>query len=67
MKQQKELVIIDSDLVATDAIIIQLDDVIQSIGNLELSKQLNEISDCFETIKRLMKKNQPLEDSAVNQ
>lgn len=67
MKQEKELLIVNSDLQATDAIITQLDDAIQRCGNLELSRQLNEISDCFEAIKQLMK-NTPQEiGAAVNE
>jgi hypothetical protein len=34
---------------------MQLDQAIQDTRNLELSKQLNEISDCYEAIRKLMK------------
>jgi hypothetical protein len=55
MEQQKELIIVDSELHAADALIMQLDQAIQDTRNLELSKQLNEISDCYEAIRKLMK------------
>jgi hypothetical protein len=67
MEQEKEVIIVDSDLLAADAIITQLDDAIQNTGNLELSKQLNEISDCFEVIRKLMKVAQPTEDTAASE
>jgi hypothetical protein len=64
MEYEKQLVIVDSDLIATDAIITQLDNAIQNTGNLELSKQLNEISDSFEAIRKLMKIKHTTEELA---
>ncbi len=54
MEHKKELIIVDSELHAADALIMQLDQAIQGTRNMQLSKQLNEISDCYEVIKKLM-------------
>lgn len=67
MENEKELVIVNSDLLAADAIITQLDDAIQNTGNLELSKQLNEISDSYEAIRKMMKIIHPAQDAEATE
>jgi hypothetical protein len=49
------LYIIDGDLNSADTIIEELDGVIQTTGNMELSKTLNEISDTYEVLRQLLK------------
>jgi hypothetical protein len=63
MENEKELIIVDSELHAADAIIMQLDQAIQGTRNMKLSKQLNEISDCYEVIKKLMNTGQGSKES----
>ncbi len=57
----KNLVIVNSDLIAADSIINRLDEVIQDTGNLELSKQLNEISDLYQMVRNMIKANGKVE------
>lgn len=55
MEYETDLVIVDSDLNAADGIIENLDAIIQGTHNMELSKQLNEISDTYQMIRKLIK------------
>ncbi len=57
----KNLVIVNSDLIAADSIINRLDEVIQDTGNLELSKQLNEISDLYQMVRNMIKASEKVE------
>lgn len=50
-----ETLVINSDLNAVSSIIEELDDIIQTTGNMELSKTLNEISESYELLKGLLK------------
>ncbi len=62
MKQMENLksktpyaVIVDSDFHNADHLITELDEVIQQTNNMELSRQLNEISDSYQSISDLIK------------
>ncbi len=48
-------VIVDSDFHNADHLITELDEVIQQTNNMELSRQLNEISDSYQSISDLIK------------
>ena len=50
----KSVLIVDGDLHGAESIIDQLDHVIQSTGNLDLSKTINEISDSYQAIRALI-------------
>lgn len=50
-----ETLVINSDLNAVNNIIEELDGIIQTTGNMELSKALNEISESYELLKGLLK------------
>ncbi len=63
MEHEKGMSIIDSELNAADILIMQLDLAIQETRNMQLSKQLNEISDCYEVIKKLMNTGQGSNES----
>ena len=46
--------IVDSELNAADKLITELDEVIQQTNNMELSRQLNEISDSYKSIREFI-------------
>ena len=50
-----ETLVINSDLNGVNDIIEELDGIIQTTGNMELSKTLNEISESYELLKGLLK------------
>ena len=49
-----ELFLVNPDLSTADHIIQELDRIIQQTENLELSRTLNEISDCYDSIRDVL-------------
>ena len=55
-QMEKSVTIVDGELHSAESIIDELDQVIQSTGNLDLSKTINDISDSYQEIRALIHK-----------
>ena len=53
-RTSSNVLLVNSDLSMADTLIEELDCAIQDTGNLELSKTLNEISESYELIRRML-------------